>query len=67
MGTGGHHPDVGRRVLAESIELQHLVAAEIAITPLPPISRHRRRPVALDVLLVALVVLALAAAGYFVV
>lgn len=66
MGTGGHHSDVGRRVLAESIELQHLVAAEIAITPLPPLPR-RRRPVALDVLLVVMAVLALAAAGLFVV
>jgi hypothetical protein len=66
MGIGAHDSDVGHRVLAESIELQHLVAADLAMTPLPPLPR-RRRPVALDVLMVSMVVLVLAAAGWFVV
>jgi hypothetical protein len=66
MGTSAHHSDFGRRVLAESIELQQLVAADLAVTPLPPLP-HRRRPVAVDVLLVATVVLVLAVAGFFVV
>jgi len=66
MGSGGDHSDVGRRVLAESIELQQMVAAGLAVTPLPPLPR-RRRPVALDVLMVAMAVLTLAVAGWFVV
>jgi hypothetical protein len=66
MGTGAYQSDVGRRVLAESIELQQLVAAGLAVTPLPPLPR-RRRPVAFDVLLVVTVLLVLAVAGYFVV
>ena len=67
MGTGPHEFDVGRRVLAESIALQHTVAADLAVTPLPPVARQRRRPVALDILMVALAMLAIAACGYFVV
>ena len=67
MGTGPHEFDVGRRVLAESIALQHTVAADLAVTPLPPVARQRSRPVALDILMVALAMLALAACGSFVV
>jgi len=67
MGTGPHDSEVGRRVLAESIALQHTVAADLAETPLPPVARQRRRPVALDIVMVAMAMIAIAACGYFVV
>ena len=66
----GSHRDeaeeVGRKVLAESIELQHLVAQDLAASPLPPLPR-RRHPVSLDVLAVILLCVAIGLCGWLVV
>jgi hypothetical protein len=65
MSDGSQRNEMARRVLAESIALQHLVAADLLVTPLPPLAR-RWHPVPLSILAVALAVVVLGLCGWFV-